>query len=107
MAKKITKAVIKTEESPLLTKADILQIAKNQGYKGLDSIYEVQAWIRVKYTLHAELFYSMFHKKFSINNYFIDLSNGKKLDWDYKSTMYNSYDEALIIALYNLLIAIK
>jgi len=107
MAKKITKPVIKTEEFPLLNKEDILKLAKEQGYKGLDSIYEVQAWVRVKYSLHAELFYSMFHKKFSINNYFIDLSNGKKVDWDYKSTMYDSYDDALIIALYNLLIAVK
>lgn len=106
MAKKITKPVIKTDIEIKVTISDILALAKECGCTK-ESIYDIQAWIRTKHGLHAELFYSMFHNKFSINNYFIDLSNGKKVEWDYKPTMYASYDEALIIALYNLLILIK
>lgn len=105
MAKKINKPVIKTEEV-LISLEDVKKLAKELNCPN-ESIYDIQAWIRKKFNLHAEIFYSMFHKKFSINNYFIDLSNGKKIEWNYKSTMYDSYDEALIVALYNLLILVK
>ena len=108
MAKKTIKTVVKTtEDTPLLKKEDIFILAKQQGYTGIESLYEIQGWFVTKYHLYSEIFYSMFHKKFSINNYFIDYSAGKKVEWDYKSTMYDTYNDALIVVLYNMLILTK
>lgn len=108
MAKKITKPVVKTQE-PLakIEKEDVLSLAKELGYTDIDSMYVIEGWIRIKFSLHGEIFYSMFHKKFSINNYFIDLSKGKKIEWDYKSIQYDTHIEALIVMLYNMLIILK
>lgn len=108
MAKKTTKIApaIKTTEEVKVTSEDVLKLALEKGYKG-DSLYDLQGWIMKKYFLHAEIFYSMFHHKFSINNFFIDLAHGKKVDWNYSSKNYESYDDALIVALYNMLILIK
>ena len=102
MTKKTTKIIEKKTVNIEITKEILLELAKQKGYSG-ESLYELENWIRKKFGLHAEIFYSMFHKKFSINNYFIDLFHGKKIEWDYKSINYESYDNALIIALYNML----
>jgi hypothetical protein len=67
------------------------------------SLVELQEWIRNKFGLHAEIFYSMFHKKWSVNNYFIDISKGKKVEWPYTFKMYDTHDGALVVALYHLL----
>jgi len=108
MAKKTIKTVVKTTEAtPLLKKEDIFLLAKQQGYTGIESLYEIQGWFLTKYHLYGEIFYSMFHKKFSINNYFIDLSKGKKIEWDYKSIQYDSHIDALVDMLYNMLIISK
>lgn len=108
MAKKVTKPVIKTtEEYPEIKKQDVLKLAVEQGYSGIDSLHELRGWLSTKYSLHGEIFYSMFHKKFSINNYFINSSEGKKVDWDWKSVNYSSHTEALIIMLYNMLLITK
>lgn len=108
MAKKVTKPVVKTvEDYPPITSEDIIKIAKEQGYLGIDSLYEIRGWISTKFFLHGEIFYSMFHKKFSINNYFINSVEGKKVDWDWKSVNYNSHVDALIVMLYNMLLIIK
>ena len=102
-SQKITAPVVKKEEI-LVTWEDVLSMAKAKGYPGIESMYELQAWIRKTFGLHAEIFYSMFHKKFSINNYFVNVTKGDKVSWDYKSTNYESYDDALLIALYNMLL---
>lgn len=105
MAKKTQKLTPppKISEEVVVTKEDIYSLAKSKGYTDNDSIYEIQAWIRKKFGIHAEIFYSMFHKKFSINNYFVDVVNGKKIEWNYTSKNYDSHDDALIFALFNIL----
>lgn len=108
MAKKITKSIVKTTEpTPELKKEDVLLKARSQGYLGKDSLYELQEWIMNKHFLYGEIFYSMFHKKFSINNYFVDIAHGKKIDWDYKSVQYGTHSEAQVVMLYNMLLLTK
>ena len=108
MAKKITKPVVRTvEDTPKLKKEDIFRIAKEQGYIGIESLYEIQGWFLKKFYLYGEIFYSMFHKKFSINNYFVDYAHGKKVEWDYKSAPHDTYEDALMVVLYNMLILTK
>lgn len=108
MAKKSTKItpVVKTIEEVEITSKKVLELAFEKGYKGT-SLYDLEDWIRKTSFLHAEIFYSMFHHKFAINNYFIDLAHGKKIDWNYTSKNYETYDEALLVKLYNLLILIN
>lgn len=107
MAKKITKPVVKLQEEIRIEQKDVLLLAKELGYDNLDSMHLIEAWIRSKFSIHGEIFYSMFHKKFSINNYFIDLSKGKKVEWDYKAAQYDTHIEALVVMLYNMLILLK
>jgi len=108
MAKKITKPVVKKQDPVAkIEKEHVLSLAKELGYTDINSMYVIEGWIRTKFSLHGEIFYSMFHKKFSINNYFIDLSKGKKIEWDYKSIQYDSHIDALVDMLYNMLIISK
>ena len=100
--KKVTE-VPKIDDKVIITKDDVFRLAKEKKYTGMESLYELQAWIRLNFGLHAEIFYSLFHKKFAINNYFINIIKGDRVSWDYKSINYDSYDDALIVALYNLL----
>lgn len=108
MAKKNTKvtAPVVTSEEKVVTWEEVLTMAKDKGYPGIESMYELQAWVRVKFSLHPEIFYSMFHKKFSINNYFVNVAKGSKVNWDYKPINYESYDDALLVALYNMLLLV-
>ena len=104
---KITTPVVKEEEK-VITWLNVLTMANEIGYLDNEpNLYSLQAWIRKKFNLHAEIFYSMFHKKFSINNYFINLVKGEKVNWDYKPINYELYDEALLVALYNMLLLLK
>ena len=107
MAKKVTRKKKVVEEvvsrKSEITNEDIINLAKSKNYNGSNSIYEIQAWIRNQHNLHAELFFSMFHKKWSINNYFINTSTYKKVEWQSTSTMYDTHDDALRVSLYHLI----
>lgn len=71
----------------------------------LDELVDSQLadWIEEKHNLRAELFYSMFHKKWQVNNYFVDVKKGKKV---YPKTeikgKFDSYEEARRAALIEL-----
>ena len=107
MAKK-QPTIIKDQIIPEVTTKDIFDISKNKGYTGEDSIYLIQVWIRNIHHLHGEVFYSIFHKKWGINNFFVNIVKGDRIPWEnYKSVNYDSYDDALVILLYNLLSLIK
>ena len=89
-----------------MTSEEILKLAKEKGYNGPDSLYELQGWIHNKHSLHAEIFFSMYHKTWSVNNYFIDLKKLKRISWDCGRTFVNHID-ALKEALENMLELIK
>jgi hypothetical protein len=73
--------------------------AKEKGYSGNKSLTEIQDWLRIDKNIYCEIFFSMYHKKWSINNYFIDLKKLKKINWDYTSQKFDDFDEALILAI--------
>ena len=106
MAKKITKQITQEPKKEVITWEDILKLAKEKSYSGLEDIYYIQEWLRKTHGLHGEIFYSLFHKKWSINNYFINIFRGERINWDYKPINYDSYDDALLITVYNLLLCV-
>jgi len=73
----------------------LFERAKEKGYKGEDYLPSILEWIRVEKNLYAEIFYSFFHKKWSINSYFIDLSKLKKVERNQKMIYYFTYLETL------------
>ena len=60
---------------------------------------ELEDWIRKEHNLCSELFFSFFHKKWSINSYFIDIKKIKKVERNSKMEYYFTRDEALKQAL--------
>jgi len=108
MAKKSTKKVTTVEISrkEVISFDEVISIAKNNGYEGGENLFLIQEWIRNKYNLHGEIFYSLFHKKWSINNYFVNTLKGERVNWDYKSINYDTYNDALLILIYNLLLCL-
>lgn len=85
----------------------IFNIAKDMGYSGEDNPCLIEDWLRTSKNIHAELFFSMFHKKWSINNYFIDLKKLKKIDRNAKSIMYETYGEAQEVSIREMLETLK
>lgn len=77
----------------------IFEKAKEKGYYGEENLVLIEDWLRNSKNIHGELFFSMFHKKWSINNYFIDLKKLKKIERNSKNEMYESYKEALTASI--------
>jgi hypothetical protein len=69
---------------------------------------QLEDWIAEQHHLRAEIFYSMFHKKWSVNNYFVDTKKGKKVyPKDEIKGKFDSYDdarEAALIELFKLIL---
>lgn len=85
----------------------IFELAKEKGYQGEEKLQEIEIWIRNKKHIHCEIFFSMFHKKWSLNNYLIDLKKLKKIEFDSKTIFYEEYDDALEKAIEEMLNKIK
>jgi hypothetical protein len=82
-------------------------LLREKGYSGPESLYEVRAWIRKKYNLHLELFFSIYHKTWSVNNYIIDLKKGKRAPYTYTCKSFDNYEDALLFSLQLILTFIK
>lgn len=82
-------------------------LLREKGYTGPESIYDVRVWIRKKYNLHLELFFSLYHKTWSTNNYIIDLKKGKRAPYTYDSKSFDNYEDALLFSLETMLNFIK
>lgn len=79
---------------------ELFDKAKSKGYGGSDdTLSELEDWLRIHHNLCTELFFSFFHKKWSINSYFIDIKKIKKVDRNVKMEYYFTRDEALKQAL--------
>lgn len=85
---------------------EILTLAKEKGFTG-GSIYDLYAWIIKTKSVYAPIYYSLFHKSWQINNYFVNLKNSKNIPWEYKDIKYSTYEEALMSVLNPLLNIIK
>lgn len=68
------------------------------------TLSQIADLIHDKYHLRAEIFYSMFHKKWSVNNYFVDTKKGKKVyPTGNISAKFDDYYDALELAIWELL----
>ena len=86
----------------------IYNIAKEKGYSGEESLEHLQSWIRKNYHLHPEIYFSKFHKVWSVNNFFINIKKGKSIAWkEFKENKSDTYEESLELALRELLKIIK
>ena len=107
MAKKLTKKeIVELPKKEIITLQDVLQLAKDKGYTGEEYLCFIQDWIRNNHGLHGEIFYSLYHKKWSINNYFVNIIKGERISWDYKSINYDTYNDTLLVLIYNLLLCL-
>lgn len=77
---------------------DRVKLINNYEYS---SLYNLRAYIRTNYSIHLEIFYSLFHNKWSVNNYIIDTKKGKRAVYKFDVKSFDSYDDALE---YNILI---
>lgn len=80
-------------------KDSVKETLTNKGYLGDFSLPSVEWWLRIQKHLHCEIFFSMFHKKWSVNNYIINLKKLKKIEIDGKIPQYEDYSDALEFAI--------
>ena len=79
--------------------SELIVVAKSKGYDNLDSLVLLQDWLRTKHYLYTEIFFSMFHKKWSLNNYILYLKAAKKIERPTKVIFYDDYNDALCQAI--------
>jgi hypothetical protein len=97
---KVLKEEIKVKEN--INPDELFEIAKSKGYDALGrlgSVSLIQDWLRTKHYLYTEIFFSVFHKKWSLNNYIIDLKTLKKIERPTKVVFYDEYNDALCQAI--------
>lgn len=85
----------------------IFELAKSKGYLGENNVSLLSDWIRNKYNLHSEIFFSFYHGQWYINNYTIDLKKKKKIERELKVHHFDSYELALTKAVDEMLNLIK
>lgn len=85
---------------------DIYKIASDKGYEGDNTLPSLEWWLRDKKKIHCEIFFSMFHKKWAINGYFIDLKKLKKIEHSAKDIKFDTYIEALEYSIEQMLLKI-
>ena len=78
---------------------EIYELARTKGYTEANSIVILEWWLRDVKNVHWEIFFSMFHKKWSVNNYFIDLKKEKKVEYNEKIPQFDTYPLALKFAV--------
>ena len=87
-----------------LTDKEVHDLAKEKGYEGSEKLSSLEDWLRYKHGLYTEIFYSFFHNKWSINGYFIHVSEKvTKIERNAKLIQYFTHKEALRQALYEML----
>ena len=100
--KNTKKEIVVKEIIKEITPDKVITLAKEKGCKE-ENLLLIQDWIRTNHGLYGELFYSLFHKKWSVNNYFINLTKGERISWNYTGANFDDYNDALSVILFNLL----
>jgi hypothetical protein len=83
----------------MVVSEDLYKLAQSKGYVGENSTVLLEWWLRDEKFLHCEIFFSMFHKTWSINNYIINLKKFKKIEIEEKLLKFESYPKALLHAI--------
>ena len=91
---------------PQIKNKKLLEDLQLKGYLGENCLSSIELWLRDIKQIHCEIFFSMFHKKWFINNYFIDLKKLKKIEHGLKETRFESYNDALEFAIQQMLLKI-
>lgn len=65
------------------------------GYKGVNNPLAIHPWLIIEKNILAEVYFNRFHKKWCMNNRWIDTKTGKLNDWDHTNKPFNSYREAI------------
>ena len=55
---------------------------KAKGYSGKNDLGQILTWLRNKKKLHIEVYFSLFHKKWILNNSYVDLKGTKRIPWE-------------------------
>lgn len=106
MAKKtkLKEPIVSIPRIKQLTEKEVFELSKEKGYNGEDKLSLIEDWLRDKHKLHSEIFYSFFHNKWSVNGYFIHISDKvTKIERNAKMIQYFTYKEALSQAIYEML----
>lgn len=83
---------------------ELINLARAKGYEGESKITDLQEWIRISKGIHPEIFFSTYHEKWQINNFFVDVKKNKKIDRKgIKVSFYPSYEEAREAAILEIL----
>jgi hypothetical protein len=83
---------------------DIFNLAKLKGYEGENKIQDIQEWLRIKKYIHPEIFFSTYHSKFQINNFFVDVKKNKKINRkETRIQMFTSFEDARDCAIEEIL----
>jgi hypothetical protein len=78
---------------------NIFERAKLKGYDGEIKLSLLEDWLRENKYIHCEIFFSLFHKKWSLNNYFINTKKLKRIEWDWRDFHFETYPEAQEFAI--------
>jgi hypothetical protein len=83
---------------------NVLELAKSKGYEGDKGAQNIQEWLRTKKGIHPEIFFSTYHEKWQINNFFVDVIKNKKINRKgTKVSFYLQYEDAREEALLEIL----
>jgi len=79
------------------------------GYKGAINPFAIHAWLIIEKKVFAEVYFSLFHKQWSIQNYLVDVKKAQRMPWtdgkldSYKFDTYKSALEFAVLSTINML----
>lgn len=87
---------------------ELFKLSRVKGYEGELKIPDIQEWLRKEKGIHPEIFFSTYHEKWQINNFFVDVKKNKKIDRKQsKVQMFLSYEDARESAIKEILTLIN
>lgn len=72
-----------------------LGISKKYPFENIPSQSDVLYWLISEKHLFPQISFSLFSKKWIVDNYLIDTKKAKRVKWNYPSKEFNSYSETL------------
>lgn len=82
---------------------EIIKLLKEKELPEFTSIIELHDYILKNHNIYIEVFYSIFKKLWTVNNYFVNTKNSKRVNWEYEEKYFVTRDEALEFGIKNYL----